>query len=214
MRRLAGLTAALACLAGCAATGVVPARVEDLVDVRWHWVASLSKDAPARRPDPARHWFEAGAAGAIIVQADCNSGLGRRPSVDSPRFGPIALTRRFCGERSLDTAFASALSGVTDASFDAGLLRLSSGETTLLFTRTPDAPLQRYRCPDGPRDLLWSADAAWQVAPERSRRLERTGPRSAARYADAQLTVERDGDTLVMFDRGAAIPTRCGPAPE
>jgi heat shock protein HslJ len=214
MRALPVVVAGLVWLTGCATPGIIPARIEDIVDVRWHWVAAMSADALTQRPDPARHWFETGATGAIIVQADCNSGVGRRPGIDGLRFGPIALTRRFCGERSLDTVFATALSVVTDAGLDAGLLRLTGGASTLLFTRTLDAPLQRYLCPSGPIDILWSADAAWMVTPGQSRRLERAEPREASRYADSTMTVERAGDSLLLLERAAGTRSRCSLASE
>lgn len=212
VRLLAGLATAGALLSGCAGSGVAPARIEDLVGIRWHWFASVADGSVAPVPEPARHWFETGAGGAIIVQADCNSGVGRRANIDGMRFGPIGLTRRFCGERSRDAAFAAALSGVTDAATDAGLLRLTSGPATLLFTRAADARLLRLQCAGRQVDVLWSEEMAWLVTPGGSRPLERMEPRTATRYADAETAIERDAEALVLTDRRSATRSRCAPA--
>lgn len=204
-----GLPLAALLAAGCAAIGPVPATLDDVLETRWYWVAAIENDALTARPEPERYWFEAARTGAVVVQADCNSGVGRRPSPDALAFGPIGTTRRLCGEGSLDARFAELLGGVRDAAFEAGLLRLHAGRADLLFVREIGTTLVRYACPTRSVDILFGERTAHLLEAPRIRALAREPHESGFRYAAAMLSLAGQGDALTIDDRARGTRETC-----
>ncbi|MBL8386199.1 MAG: META domain-containing protein [Burkholderiales bacterium] len=192
-------------LAACAG-GAQPARHEDLVSGRWHWVASLDGAAATAAPDPAAYWAEFAAAGAVVVGADCNSGVGR-VAPGTLQVGPIALTRRACGPQSRDARFAALLSSVRAGALDGDLLRLAAAGTELVMLRDAEARLAAVRCDDGTEHAIIFARAAAHLREGAGfRALARRDDATAAVYGDARTTVVARG-TEVTLAAGAARRT-------
>lgn len=195
-------------LAGCAG-GPLPARIDDVAQQRWHWAATLAAGVVVERPDPARYWFEAARPGAVLVQADCNSGVGGRPDAEALVFGPIALTRRFCGEGSLDAPFARHLGAVRGGALEAGLLRLAAGDSTLLFVRDAAARLLRLECGADVHELLVAGSLAYRLLPAHASLFERVVAGDAVAYAGDGLRFTRRGNAWSVQGTGGADPVRC-----
>jgi heat shock protein HslJ len=196
-------------IAGCAgmdAPGTV--RQEDVTRARWHWVGVLFDAAATSVPDPSRYWVEFASQGGVVVNADCNGGLGRLvgPGL-SP--GPISLTRRMCDPGSMDARFARLLSQVRSGTFDGGLLRLHTDASDLLFTQNPRSRLQRFICPNGaPREVVFEAEAAYLRVDGRFRQLRREASAADTVYRDSEVMLVNKGGELTVEARGAG---RIGP---
>lgn len=196
-------------LAGCAgmdAPGAV--RHEDVTGARWHWVGVLFDAAATAVPDPSRYWVEFASQGGVLVNADCNGGLGR---LNGPGLapGPISLTRRLCDSGSMDARFARLLSQVKNGSFDGGLLRLHADASDLLFTRDPRSRMLRFACPGAaPREVVFEPEAAYLRVDGRFRQLRREAGDGGAIYRDGEVMLYNKGGELTVETRGAA---RIGP---
>jgi heat shock protein HslJ len=196
-------------LAGCAgmdAPGTV--RHEDVTGGRWHWVGVLFDAAATSVPDPSRYWLEFASQGGVVVNADCNGGLGRLvgPGL-SP--GPISLTRRMCDPGSMDARFARLLSQVRSGTFDGGLLRLHTDASDLLFTRDARSRMQRFVCPGAaPREVVFETEAAYLRVDGRFRQLRREASDTGALYRDGEVMLVNKGGELTVEARGAG---RIGP---
>ncbi len=197
-------------LASCAGTGGSrEAMFEDVIGGRWHWVGMLVDSAATAVPEPALYWAEFAAAGAIVVLADCNSGIGR---VDSGplAIGPIALTRRMCGPASLDARFMAMLSQVRSGAFDGELLRLRASQGELVLVRDARASLQTFACPAAmPQTVVFGGDHAYVLEGARFRPLARQASTSGERYADDEISLLRTGEQLLLQSQAAKLVGPC-----
>ena len=130
MRTVILLSAAAAALAGCSsATASDP-----LVGTTWRLVSieSMSDEQPTTTiDDPAKYTVTFGADGRAAFQVDCNRGNGSWTAAaaasdsGSLSFGPIALTKMFCPQPSVDTTVAADLGRVRSYLLSDGKLHLS-----------------------------------------------------------------------------------------
>lgn len=129
---LLGLTALSALtLAGCGKA----AATDPLTGTGWQLV-SIESMAPDEQPstvidDPAKYTVEFGDDGRAAFGVDCNRGNGSweaaaaAPDSGSLTFGPIALTKMFCPQPSVDAEVAAALGRVRSYLLSDGQLHLS-----------------------------------------------------------------------------------------
>ena len=118
------------CTAACGDTATAP---PDLTERTWR-LASLDRNGQSVTvPSPDRYTirFE---RDRLAVRSDCNS-CGGSYSVAGTmlRVGPLACTRAFCGESSLDSEFSEALANATSISESNGALVIHSPGVTLRF---------------------------------------------------------------------------------
>jgi heat shock protein HslJ len=208
IRLLAWLPAWL--LAACAGLdGPGEARYEQVTGGRWHWVGLLFDAAATAVPDPTRYWVEFASQGGVVVNADCNGGVGRA-TLPALAVGTISLTRRLCEPRSMDGRFARLLSQVRAGTFDGELLRLHAGASDLLLVRDAGARLVRFVCAAGaPQDVVFGEELAYLRVEGRFRPLRREGSASGGRYGDGELTLYNKGDELIVETRGAGRTGLC-----
>jgi heat shock protein HslJ len=198
----------LGACAGMDAPGT--ARHEEVAGARWHWVGMVFDAAATPAPEPARYWIEFASEGGVVVNADCNGGLGRLAG-PGLALGPIGLTRRMCDPRSLGVRFARLLSAARGGTFDGGLLRLHTDASDLLFTRSAAARMVRYVCPSGvPRDVVFDADLAYLRVDGRFRPLRRTGS-GAAVFAGGDMIISTKDGELTVETRGGGRVGPCAP---
>lgn len=130
MRTVILVSAAAAALAGCGyATTSDP-----LAGTTWRLVSieSMSDEQPTTTiNDPAKYTVTFGDDGRAAFQVDCNRGNGSWTATaaasdsGSLTFGPIALTRMFCPQPSVDTTVAADLGRVRSYLLSDGKLHLS-----------------------------------------------------------------------------------------
>jgi heat shock protein HslJ len=130
MRTVILVSAAAAILAGCgSATASDP-----LAGTTWRLVSieSMSDEQPTTTiDDPAKYTVTFGADGRAAFQVDCNRGNGSWTAAaaasdsGSLSFGPIALTKMFCPQPSVDTTVAADLGRVRSYLLSDGKLHLS-----------------------------------------------------------------------------------------
>ena len=132
-------------LAGCGkATASDP-----LSGTSWQLV-SIESVAPAEEPsitvdDPAKYTVTFGDDGRAAFQVDCNRGnsswqaQAAAPDSGSLTFGPIALTRMFCPQPSVDAAVAAALGRVRSYLLSDGKLHMSLEVDSGIMHWTPAA---------------------------------------------------------------------------
>ncbi len=124
MRLLFAATALL--LAACGTVG--GAYTSPLAGTTWQLAELRAADAAVTRPaDPARYTLTFGGDGSVAMQLDCNRGTGTWTSENDGELSitPLAVTRAFCGEASLDTRIAQALRGVRGYNRDGDQLTLT-----------------------------------------------------------------------------------------
>jgi heat shock protein HslJ len=74
--------------------------------------------------------------GRVAVKSDCNScGGSYTLSGSTLTFGPLACTRVFCGQESLDSSFVGALQGARAASMSDEALVVEGDGAILRFSR-------------------------------------------------------------------------------
>jgi heat shock protein HslJ len=191
----------LGACAGLDAPGTV--RHEDVIGERWHWVGVLFDAAATAVPEPSRYWVEFASQGGVVVNADCNGGLGRLVG-PGLALGPVSLTRRMCDPGSMSVRFARLLSEAKSGTFDGGLLRLHADGSDLLFTRSPAARMVRYVCPAGaPRDIVFDAGLAYLRVDGRFRQLRRAGGGDNPVFADGEMMISTKGGELTVETRGS-----------
>ena len=129
MRTLILVSVAAATLAGCgSATASDP-----LAGTTWRLVSieSMSDEQPGITiDDPAKYTVMFGGDGRAAFQVDCNRGNGSWTAAaasdsGSVTFGPIALTRMFCPQPSVDTTVVADLGRVRSYLLSDGQLHLS-----------------------------------------------------------------------------------------
>jgi heat shock protein HslJ len=128
MRTAILVSAAAAALAGSATAS------DPLVGTTWRLVSidSMSDEQPTTTiDDPAKYTVTFGADGRAAFQVDCNRGNGSWTAAaaasdsGSLNFGPIALTKMFCPQPSVDTTVAADLGRVRSYLLSDGKLHLS-----------------------------------------------------------------------------------------
>ena len=208
LRRMLGWLPVLF-LTGCAGMDAPgTARHEDVTGPRWHWVGVLFDAAATSVPDPSRYWVEFASQGGVVVNADCNGGLGRLAGSGLAP-GPISLTRRLCDPGSMDARFARLLSQVRSGTLDGGLLQMHADGSDLLFTRDARARMQRYVCPGAaPREVVFEPESAYLRVDGRFRQLRRLASETGALYGDGEMGLYNKGGELTVEMRGAG---RVGP---
>jgi len=130
MRTVILVAAAAAALAGCgSATASDP-----LVGTTWRLasIESMSDEQPTTTiDDPAKYTVTFGAGARAAFQVDCNRGNGSWTAAaaasdsGSLNFGPIALTKMFCPQPSVDNTVAADLGRVRSYLLSDGKLHLS-----------------------------------------------------------------------------------------
>lgn len=130
-----GWVLAAATLALAAAGGGSAAAAEPLAGTSWQ-LTSIESMSPEEQPtitidDPAKYTVSFGNDGRAAFQLDCNRGSATweaGPAADDSgalTFGPIALTRMYCPQPSVDTQVAAALDQVRSYLLSDGQLHLS-----------------------------------------------------------------------------------------
>ena len=125
MRTFIALAAALL-IASCGSVG--GAYTSALAGTTWRLEQLRGGDGASTAPaDPARYTLTFTADGGVSMQLDCNRGNGTWTSNRDGELSitPLAVTRAFCGEGSLDTRIASDLGGVTAYERDDAQLTLT-----------------------------------------------------------------------------------------
>ena len=115
-RRLRIASILCAFLAGaCAARGAAPAGAPGLAGTSWRLVEFRSSDDAIGTVRPAagtEYTMAFGTDGRVTMRLDCNRASGGYTAAASGgdggtlAFAPLAMTRAFCGERSMDTRIA------------------------------------------------------------------------------------------------------------
>jgi heat shock protein HslJ len=131
----AGLIAVAALTIVVPACGESPTSPSDLTGGTWRLVAIEPVTGPSIAvTDGSRYWIEFVSETQISARADCNSCSGSYTlSGTTVTIGPLACTRAFCGETSLDTPFTQGLTEARELTLDEQLLQIKSPTTTLKF---------------------------------------------------------------------------------
>ena len=128
-----GVLAALA----CAACDDDSTQTADALGVEWRLESLRRADASTVTPDPARrHTLRLEPDGRIAVRSDCNScGGAYAVAGETVTVGPLACTRAFCGDTSLDPEYPALLEGLLRLDVDGDRLTVVAPRATLTFTR-------------------------------------------------------------------------------
>jgi heat shock protein HslJ len=126
---------AVAVITIAAACGESPTSPSDLTGKMWRLVAIEPATGPSIAvADGLRYWIEFLTETRLSARADCNTCSGSYTlSGATVTIGPLACTRAFCGEASLDTPFTQGLSEARELTLDEQLLQIKSPTTTLKF---------------------------------------------------------------------------------
>ena len=118
-----------------ASCGESPTSPSDLVGRMWRLVAiEPATGSSIAVTEGSRYWIEFLTDTRISARADCNTCSGSYTlSGNAVSIGPLACTRAFCGETSLDTAFTQGLSDAREVTLDEQLLQIKSPAATLKF---------------------------------------------------------------------------------
>ena len=130
--RSAGVVIGLTLLIACSDS---PTEPSDLLGVTWRLVSiEPATGSSTVVSNPERYTLEFLDDSRVAVRADCNTCGGTYAvSGDTLSFGPLACTRAFCGEQSLDTPYTQALASPLTASRDQTQLILRGAQITLRF---------------------------------------------------------------------------------
>lgn len=98
----------------------------------WHLVEIRSRDV-VRPTDPLRYTVTFHGGGAVDMQLDCNKGRGKYSAGTKGEmsFGPIAVTKMFCGQTSLGDRVGRDMGDVRSYAIDGNQLsmKLSDGSS-------------------------------------------------------------------------------------
>lgn len=138
--------AAATTLTACATTA---AATDSLTGTTWQLVG-IESMAPEQPPitvdDPSKYTVAFGDDGQAVFQVDCNRGNGTwqataaAPDSGSLTFGPIALTRMYCPQPSLDSKVTAALGEVRSYLLADGRLHLSLAVDSGILHWEPSTP--------------------------------------------------------------------------
>jgi heat shock protein HslJ len=135
MVRLSWLTIIVAAAAiGCADNSVAPS---DAIGGTWQLVSIQRPGTdPISVADASRYTLQLDEDGRARVKSDCNScGGSYTLSGSTLAFSPLACTKVFCGDTSLDAVYSQALDGTKTVSVDDSKLIVTGGGVTLQFRR-------------------------------------------------------------------------------
>ena len=106
------------------------------IGVEWR-LASITAASPRLVvPDAARYTVRFDADGRVAVRSDCNScGGSYTLAPDSLAVTPLACTRVYCGDTSLDPTYPQLLEAAREWEVSGGRLILTGADATLTFTR-------------------------------------------------------------------------------
>ena len=110
-----------------------PLAPSDIVGGTWRLVSlQASGSSPVVVDDPTRYTLEFGGDGRLGVKSDCNScGSTYSLSGSSLDVEPLACTKVFCGDGSLDARFSATLEQAQRVSLDDGEMVIEGGGVTL-----------------------------------------------------------------------------------
>jgi heat shock protein HslJ len=114
-----------------------PTSPSELIGQTWR-LLSIDRSGLPSNPAPSDRRFTIAFqdGGRLAVRADCNSCSGTYDLSRSQfNIRPLACTRAFCGNDSLDTPFLQALSDARSARIDGSELTIRADSVTLRFTR-------------------------------------------------------------------------------
>jgi heat shock protein HslJ len=114
-----------------------PAVEETPIGVEWRLEAITAASPRLTVPAAdARYTLRLDADGRIAVRSDCNScGGGYTLAPGTLEVTPLACTRAYCGDTSLDPRYPQYLSGARSWETIDGRLIITADEATLTFTR-------------------------------------------------------------------------------
>jgi heat shock protein HslJ len=127
--RLPALFATALFLTSCGSVG--GAYTSALAGTTWRLEQLRAADGVSTVPaDPARYTLSFTGDGGVSMQLDCNRGNGTWTSNDDGEVSitPLAVTRAFCGEGSLDTRVARDIGSVRSYQRDGAQLRLTMSD--------------------------------------------------------------------------------------
>ena len=103
----------------------------------WQLVSiQRSGSDPITVADPSRYTLQFDSNGRATVKSDCNScGGSYTLSGSTLQFMPLACTKAFCGDTSLDSVYSQALAGTKTVSLNDSRLSITGGGVTLQFRR-------------------------------------------------------------------------------
>lgn len=107
----------------------MPERGDNLTDRTWSLVEIQSMDDSVYTPREGHSYtLQFSADGQVSVQADCNRGFGtwEQTSASGISLGPAAVTRRYCGDDSLDSRFLKNLTYIRSYVMQDGYLYLAT----------------------------------------------------------------------------------------
>ena len=135
MVRLTWLTIIVAAAAmACTDNPIAPS---DVTGSAWQLV-SIQRDgsSPITVTDPSRYTLQLDDDGRVGAKSDCNScGGSYTLSGSTLQLSPLACTKAFCGNASLDSIYSQTLDGTKSVSVSGSTLTLTGGGVTLRFTR-------------------------------------------------------------------------------
>src|SRR5262245_53812276 len=120
---------------GCTDSSLAPS---DVIGATWQLV-SIQRDGsdPINVADPSRYTLQLDSGGRARVKSDCNSCGGSYTLTGSTlQFGPLACTKVFCGDTSLDSVYSQALDGTKTVSISDSTLTIAGGGVTLKFRQS------------------------------------------------------------------------------
>ncbi len=135
MRRMFYVLAAAACVMVVACDDNNQLAPSEIVGGSWELKSiQTGSSAPITITTPSRYTAQFNDDGRVSVKSDCNS-CGGSYSLNGSNLtiGPLACTKVFCGDTSLDSQFSGALDGTARASVDGNELVIRSGDVTLRF---------------------------------------------------------------------------------
>jgi heat shock protein HslJ len=129
--------ALLAALSLAACDGQSAVTDADVIGVEWRLASITSANPRLVVPEAARYTLTLGTDGRVSVRSDCNScGGGYTLAPSTLAVTPLACTRAYCGDTSLDPAYPQLLQGARSWEVaDDGRLVITAADATLTFTR-------------------------------------------------------------------------------
>jgi heat shock protein HslJ len=89
---------------------------------------------PISVADASRYTLQLDSDDRVRVKSDCNSCGGSYTLTGSTlQFSPLACTKVFCGDTSLDSVYSRALDGTMTVSISHSTLTIAGGGVTLTF---------------------------------------------------------------------------------
>jgi heat shock protein HslJ len=131
------------CTTQPAPPSTAPAPSGDLAGTKWQLVHFQSMDdaiGTVTPPDPSRYTMELMPDGKLALQLDCNRAVGQwsaepaGPTDGRIKLSAPAMTRAFCGEKSMDTRIARDLEFIVSYKLVADTLNLALKMDSGIYT--------------------------------------------------------------------------------